>query len=609
MCAIAGIFSINGLRDLPVRIGRMCQSMGHRGPDAVGTSVFAGNAALGHCRLSIIDLQNLSNQPMCSSTGRYYLAFNGEIVNYREIRKMVPYPYRTNSDTEVILAAVQEKGLDWFLENAEGMYAFLLYDTVAKDIFLVRDRSGIKPLYYTVTPDGELIAASEIKGILSSGLVEAKWNPSAADDYLACRYVREPNTFFQGIYQVPHAAYLRFDAELKQETCFYYSLPAMDFSTRYDEREIASELTALLEQTTRKWITADVKVGSYLSGGVDSSLLTAILSGFIPDVHTYTIGFPDDDANEFPYAQLVADRYGTDHKAVCVEMKDYLSHWDELIAAKDAPLGVPNEILLSIMTAELSRDITVVLSGEGADELFGGYGRIFRSAFDFRNAGETQSFYDFFIRKYEYVPREFRDKYLSSDPDIRENRIRFDQKIREEFSGFSNEENIFRFFQNYHIQGLLQRLDSCTMRSSVEGRPPFLDHKLIDFVYSEIPYELKLKWNSAEAEASARQSRAEEYSEKADTPKYILKKSAEAFLPEQLVYRKKVGFPIPLNRYFVSLEDYGEKLLRESETFSAGPCTDLISDLKQLRLPAQSLWMLINIEKFRKMYFEKSWRY
>lgn len=609
MCAIAGIFSIFGLDDIPVRISRMCQSMSHRGPDAVGTMTFSKDAALGHCRLSIIDLQHISNQPMCSNNGRYYIAFNGEIVNYKEIGRMVPYEYRTNSDTEVILASIQEKGLDWFLQNAEGMYAFILYDTVEKEIFLVRDRFGIKPIYYAVASGGTLIVASEIKGILNSGLVDAKWNPCAVDDYLAYRYVREPYTFFEGIYQVPHATYIRFGVDLMQNTYTYYNLPAMNFSCRFDERELIEELAALLRKTTEKWITADVKVGSYLSGGVDSSLLTAILSEFVSNVNTYTIGFCDNGANEFPYAQIVADRYRTNHRAICVDMERYMENWDRVIAIKDAPLGVPNEILLSMMTENLSKDITVVLSGEGADELFGGYGKIFRSAIDYRNSNSQDTFYEFFFHRYEYVPRDFRDKYLPMVSDIRENQFCFDQKIASEFSGHRNEENIFRFFQNYHIQGLLQRLDSCTMQSSVEGRPPFLDHKLIDFVYTEIPYDLKLKWKSKVAEKEAKMLSADEYSERLDIPKYILKKVAEDCLPHEVIYRKKMGFPIPLNKYFADLERYGNSLLQKDNTFIINSYDDFISDIKRLKLPAQSLWMLINVEKFKQHYFEKSWRY
>ena len=199
-------FSKIDLVDINRRISNMCDSM-YRICQMLLALLRFQNAALGHCRLSIIDLQNASNQPMCSNNGRYYLVYNGEIVNHKEIRASVKYQYRTNSDTEVILAAVQVKGIDWLLKNADGMFAFILYDTVENAIYVARDRFGIKPVFYTITKDESLVIASEVKGILSSGLVDANLYQNALDDYLAFRYVREPYSFFKDIYQVPHATY------------------------------------------------------------------------------------------------------------------------------------------------------------------------------------------------------------------------------------------------------------------------------------------------------------------------------------------------------------------------------------------------------------------
>ncbi len=610
MCGISGIFATDDLNGLNIRIGRMCDSMSHRGPNASGTLALGRNVALGHCRLSIIDLQNISNQPMCSNDGRYYIVFNGEIVNYREIKKQIAYDYRTGSDTEVILAAVTEKGLPWLLEHADGMFAFILYDTVTKDILLARDRYGIKPMFYTLTPEKTLIVASEIKGVLNSGLIDAKLNQNTVDDFFAYRYVREPNTLFQNIFQVPHASYIKFDAELNCETICYYSMPEMNFKTKYDERELERCTADILVNTINKWSVADVKVGAFLSGGVDSGILSAVLACNTKNVNTYTIGFPDEGTNEFSYAKAVADKYSTNHHAYTVDIDTYFQRSDGLMSIKDAPLGVPNEILLSILTGELCKDITVVLSGEGADELFGGYGRIYRSAFDYESADMGDAtFFQYFTGIYEYVPRWFRDKYLFNASELSDYRYGNDRRIEEDFSDHRNEENIFRYFHDYHIQGLLQRLDSCTMQYSVEARPPFLDHKLIDFVYEEIPYSLKLKWKSEEARQKAKGLKANQYSEELDTPKYILKKIAERYLDNENIYRKKMGFPVPLNSNFENIQVLAGELLKGSSVLNIRDYDEFLMDTKSLSNYGQLLWMCVGIEKFAREYFDKNWKY
>lgn len=610
MCGIAGIFSYNKIKDINKRISTMCESMNTRGPNSIGTISLSQKLALGHCRLSIIDLQNNSNQPMCSNDGRYYIVYNGEIVNYKTLKEKIVYDYKTNCDTEVILAAIQVNGLDWFLKKAEGMFAFILYDSIEKCIYLVRDRFGIKPIFYSLTDDNNLIIASEIKGILNSGLVDAKLYENALDEYLAYRYVREPYSFFKGIYQVPHSTYIKFDINMTKSINKYYELPNMNFSENFDEEEIIKKTTKVLENTIRKWSNADVEVGSYLSGGIDSSLLTAIISKNIKNINTYTIGFDDEKTNEFKYAKIISDKYKTKHNTYTMDMKMYFDIWDELIINKDAPLGVPNEIPLAYMTEKLSKDVTVVLSGEGADELFGGYGRIFRSAFDYENEMKNKEFfYDYFIEKYEYVKRDFRNKYLKNIKNIKQHRESYDMKIKNEFIKRRNEENIFRFFHTYHIQGLLQRLDSCTMKSSIESRPPFLDHKLIDFVYKEVPYNLKLKWKNEEDKNYAKKLKASEYSEVLDIPKYILKKISEKYLPYDVIYRKKMGFPIPLDKNFDLLEQYGRELLINSNTLKINSYNEFINDIKELNISSQVIWMLINIEKFKKYYFDKNWRY
>jgi len=605
MCGITGIYANQIIENLDERIDKMNKSIVHRGPDSGAFSIYNKNVALGHRRLSIIDLRAVANQPMHSSNGKWHIVFNGEIYNFQEIAAQLNYLFETDSDTEVILAAVQEKGLEWFLEIANGMFSLALFNSDTNDLFLVRDRLGIKPLYFY--NDGQnLVFSSEIKGILSSGLVAAEFNELAVDEYLANRYIRSPYTFFTNIFQAPPGRYLTVKSDLSVSETVYWNLPK-DFNTSKDfnEDSIAERFEEELVKAIKYRLIADVPLGTYLSGGVDSSLITAItaLAKKAP-VNTYTIGF--EELNEFSYAQQIADKYQTVHHELLMQKSDYMSQWERLIGFKDAPLGVPNEIPLAVMSSKLKEKITVVLSGEGADELMGGYGRIFRAPFDFENEKVDTSFYAYLINKYEYVPREMRDQLITTPTTYR---AEFDEQIQTEFQYTNNEENVFRFFHKYHVKGLLQRVDMTTMQTSVEARVPFLDHKLIEFVYKEIPYELKLKWVNEEAEVAAKQQTADEYSEVLDVPKYLLRKVSYNYLPEEIITRKKVGFPVPLTKWFENLEEMARELLPSCTWLKTDALEDLISRSRTEARAGQVLWMFLNIELFKKQYFQKEWRW
>ena len=604
MCGINGIFSRTEINDLDIRIESMNKSIFHRGPDHGGKKLINKKIALGHRRLSILDLDVRSNQPMQSNSNRFIIVYNGEIYNFKELKNKLEYNYQTKSDTEVILASLELKGLDWFLNNANGMYSIAIYDQIENEITLIRDRFGIKPLYYTIV-DQKLIFSSEIKGILSSGLIEAEFQEEAVDEYLANRYVREPFTFFKNIFQVKGSSFLKFDNNLNKSEINYWSLPKLNFSKTYDEKDIIKQTNIEVSKSIKRWLISDVKVGSYLSGGLDSSLTTAIMSkNSKQPINTYTIGFEDEGFNEFKYAKIVSKKYNTNHNEIVLDRDDYFEEWDRLIGYKDAPLGVPNEVPLSIMSTELSKDITVVISGEGADELFGGYGKIFRLAFDLRNESKS-NFYKNFISKYEYVNRSVRDKFLLTS----NFRTFFDNKLEKDFMNHDNRENIFRFFHNFHLKGLLQRVDYTTMQTSIEARPPFLDHKLVEFVFKEVPYDLKLKWLNDKSKSIASNLKADDYSEIHDIPKYILKKISYEYLPDEIIERKKVGFPVPLSSWFPNLESMCDKYLRNSNWLDSSKLDELIIDLKSNPRSGQLIWMFLNVETFYRKYFNKTWKW
>ena len=490
MCGINGIFSIKKTHKIEERIKKMNKSIQHRGPDAGDYFIYKDILTIGHRRLSIIDVREIANQPIQSNSKKWNIVFNGEIYNFKEIKKELSYNFLSDSDTEVIIAAVEEKGIDWFLSKANGMFAIALFNIEKENLYLIRDRMGIKPLFYFID-NTNIVFSSEIKGILSSGLVESEFNRSAIDEYLGNRYVRAPYTFFKNIYQVYPGSYLEIDNTISVKEKTYWEIPN-DFNTseNYKEEEIISNFEEELIKAIKYRLISDVPLGTYLSGGVDSSLITAVTSlNKEEKINTYTIGF--NELNEFKYANLIAKKYKTNHHEIMMDKNEYIDKWKELIYFKDSPLGVPNEIPLAIMSSKLKEKITVVLSGEGADELLGGYGRIYRLPFDYENSSKDTSFYDSFINSYEYVPREIRDELVKSPKDYRKI---FDDKNRKEFLERSNEDNIFKFFHKYHVKGLLQRVDMTTMQTSVEARVPFLDHNLIEFAYKNIPYNLKLKW-------------------------------------------------------------------------------------------------------------------
>ena len=604
MCGITGIYSKVEIAKIDDRINRMNDSIQHRGPDAAGIYLHK-NIALGHRRLSIIDTRDVANQPMHSSNENWHIVFNGEIYNFEEIKSHLQYNFITSSDTEVILAAVQEKGIDWFIEQSNGMFSIALYNSKSGELFLIRDRLGIKPLYYFMD-DEKVIFSSEIKAILSSGLVDAKFNEAAVDEYLANRYVRAPYTFFENIYQVKPGCYMHFNNDLSYKESTYWDIPKeFNFSKDYDEEKLLIAFEEEIKKAIEYRLIADVPLGTYLSGGVDSSLITAITAINKKDrINTYTIGF--EELNEFSYAKLIADKYKTNHHEILMEKEEYIDNWERLICFKDAPLGVPNEIPLAVMSSNLKEKITVVLSGEGADELMGGYGRIYRLPFEYENSSKEENFYNTFLKKYEYVPREMRDELICSSQKYR---TEFDTVLESEFSKRSNEENIFNYFHSYHVKGLLQRVDMTTMQTAVEARVPFLDHNLIEFAYKKIPFDLKLKWKDDSSKEKAKKLSAAEYSEKLDTPKYLLRKLSYKYLPKETIERLKVGFPVPLTEWFENLEELALDLLPTATWLKQGVVKNLIERSKTETRAGQILWMFINIELFRKNYFYKDWRW
>jgi asparagine synthase (glutamine-hydrolysing) len=464
--------------------------MRHRGPDVPNGYYALDDIQFGHCRLKIIDLDNRSNQPFFSKDNRYLIIFNGEIYNYKELAKKYNIQQSTLSDTEILVELFSKLGVK-MLSELNGMYAFIIYDFKKRSYFIARDRLGIKPLYYQKKGES-FIFSSEIAPLLSLlGTPEI--------DDVGLRQYRKLRTFFNGrtIYkdiQMFPAGYYMLDGEFTQ----YWTLSE-------DERlpPDADELTSLIQSAVNYRCLSDVPVGSYLSGGLDSTIVASLSK----KPHTWTVGFPDN--NEFKWSRLASDKFQSEHKEVVVEYDDFLKTAKQMIQTRMEPLSVPNEVLLYLMTKAVKKKNTVVLSGEGADELFFGYDRIFRWAS--QNRWDVKEF----SKLYSYGSGD--------DIEIVEDAI-------SPFLKYGKAINIVAaFFQVAHLHGLLRRLDNSTMMCSVEARVPFVDHRLVEML-AGTPFQWRMGKSIKEP----------------------LKKSFSNIIPKEIIKRKKVGFPVPLNNLFSS---------------------------------------------------------
>ncbi len=626
MCGILGIVSKENIEVKQNRFKQMLRSMAHRGPDGEGF-LFEDKCYLGHNRLSIIDLSESGKQPMCNEDGNIWITFNGEIYNFQSLKRILikrGHKFRSNTDTEVIIHLYEDEGIDC-LRYLEGMFGFYILDLKNKKGYLVRDRLGIKPVYYSFF-DKAFIFSSEIKGILGYPGFEKSLNLLGVSSYLSYRYTLEDETLFENVFSLSPACYIQVDLDsLTTKKFRYWALTK--------KKPKIKDVRKNVELAVTKRMVADVPVGAYLSGGLDSSVVVAVMANQCNNLKTFTVGFKE--SNEFDYAKKVSDRYRLDHKEVIMTQEEYFDTVLKLIRYKDLPLSMPNEIPLYIMSKELKKDITVVLSGEGADEIFMGYGRLFRSPLDYKKLKVIRWFgkrfykrvfphlyekyegkffrnrLEHFLHQYSYFPLEEKESIFKKemvsliDKDNRLKRI-----FEKEFKNFKGNyyQQVSYIFLKLHLPGLLQRLDGCTMANSVEGRVPFVDHKLIENIFN-IPPRKKLR---LEIKGFFRSLflNSDQISEAYDTPKYCLKKTFEGDLPHENIYRKKVGFPVPLTEWFET--EYFKSLI-EKDLFSEDAHIKRFIDQDKLRRWmnekegkdkdfGQKLWRLLNLEMWMREY-------
>jgi len=559
MCGINGIFGKEKLDDPGAAVERMTRALAHRGPDAEG--FFENeNLVLGHRRLSIFDTSTAGNQPFISPDGQVVLVFNGAIYNYIELKAQLPdYPYRTQTDTEVILAAYTRWGIRC-IEHFNGMFAFALWDNRLKKGFIVRDRLGIKPLYYALV-GSSFVFASEIRALLASGLVARKLDHVALADYLRYQTVHAPRTIIQGIRLMEPGTYIELSDEGFEQHIFWSPSSHYDSQAEgQNNTQITNTVRELLTDSVQLRMRADVPFGAFLSGGIDSSLLVGLMSqGGTRPVDTFSVTFDEKAFDESSYSGAVAKKFNTHHHDIRLSARDFLRYVPEALAAQDHPGGDgPNSWVVSKMTKE--QGITMALSGLGGDELFAGYG-IFTQAIKARDNKWITSFpkpirrlaarayrmakpgvasekllalmsQDYLDFEYVYplsrqVLSEERIGQLLGLKKLPANRV-FEilcANTAPGSPGFGlphlSKVSVAEIL-TYMQHTLLRDADQMSMAHALEVRVPFLDHRLVEYVLG-VPDRFKFP----------------------HTPKKLLTDSFPDLLPESLINRPKMGFTFP----------------------------------------------------------------
>lgn len=548
MCGISAIIQYNS--ELPVRevLQRMNNKMAHRGPDADGHYVNE-NIGLGHRRLSIIDTEQSANQPMLSSNKNWVIAFNGEIYNYVELKatELQGVHFQTESDTEVILELFDKFGTD-AISKLKGMFAFVLHHLPTNETYVVRDRYGMKPLYYSIQQQSCLVA-SELRALLASDLVPRKLNRTALEEYIETQTVCAPNTLIEKVQLLEAGHYLHFKQNEISKHCYYRLLS--DTSYELSDKKTAQELLrTTMKESVEQHMRADVPFGAFLSGGIDSSLLVGLMSEVRSEkINTFQISFEEEAFDERKYAQLVAKKFGTNHHEINLSASEFLKDIPSAIAAIDFPSGDgPNTYAVSKAAKEAG--ITVAISGLGGDELFAGY-----PVFQYMTSIDKS-----FILKLSYPLRKSVSLLLSSFSANRSLRKKAEllglkqadlahafplvrkvwnanELLTRKTKHFEIEKN-FKFIfeknapllnrvsaaeiESYMQHVLLRDSDQMSMAHSLEIRVPFLDHKVVELA-THLSNDLKYP----------------------SSPKKFLTETFADILPNEVVNRKKMGFTLP----------------------------------------------------------------
>jgi len=617
MCGICGVAGGDPARGREL-VGRMCAAMVHRGPDDEGIAQFDG-VSLGMRRLSIIDLSG-GHQPMHNEDSTVWVVQNGEIYNYLELRDELiaaSHTFVTQSDTEVLVHAYEQWG-EGMVERLNGMFAFALVDRRTGTVFLARDRMGIKPLHYAVDGD-RLVFASELKGLLRDPALRRGIDPVALDEYLAYEFVPSPRSIVRGVNKLRPGHTLTWSvAEGKAQVKRYWA-PSLNVDGGERSRDVdeeCAELRAVLRESVRKELISDVPLGVFLSGGIDSSAVTAMMTQLGGDVKSFSVGFAERSFDEAPYAREVARHLGTDHHELTLEPGMLLGLIPKLPVLLDEPLGDASIIPTYLLSAFTREHVKVALGGDGGDELFAGYptlqahrlaGYYMRAPGVLRHGvvepvvrrmpvSRSNLSFDFRAKRFgaAYSAAERHQRWMGSfapeeraavlSPEMRRN----GDALADEFDSFDPLHQVLMLDMRLYLENdILVKLDRASMMASLEGRVPLLNNDFVAYA-TGLPLNMKLRGLRS---------------------KFLLKRALRGILPERILNRPKKGFGIPVAEWFRGpLREQmlsvlsPERIAREG-FFDSGAVSALISDhLAGRRDNRKQLWTLFAFEMWHEGY-------
>jgi asparagine synthase (glutamine-hydrolysing) len=628
MCGINGIaFSSRSQRQINESLlRRMRDVVFHRGPDDGGMFVDE-QIGLGHRRLSIVDVSR-GHQPMFNEDGSLVITYNGEIYNHADFRGELEaqgHTFETHCDTETILHLYEEYGAKC-VEKLRGMFAFAIWNRREKTLFIARDRLGVKPLYYVSDDAGNLFFASEIKSLLEAKAVEPELNFAALPDQLANHGTSFDETLFKNVKRLLPGHFLIWqDGRLKIEK--YWDVSFEPKTEAKSDADYIDEWRAAFRKSVELRLMADVPLGMFLSGGIDSSAIAAMMSEMVSEpIKTFSVGFKEREANEFAYARMVAEAFKTEHHEITITPEQYFAELPNLVWHEDEPIGFTASVPLYFVSKLAQKHVKVVLTGEGSDEILGGYGRYQKTLALLKYGEKYEQFAPRFLREIvksgvSNLPNSLNYKlkrtFLAHSADIEnlyfDNFAVFPKAMQEnlfsaETKARIEEKNPYFHLHNLlaqsdaenlldkllyadtktYLHELLMKQDQMSMAASIESRVPFLDHKLVEFT-AQMPERMKIRGR--------------------DT-KWILREAMKGILPAEILRREKMGFPVPIGNWFRRefrnvVDEYvlSERSLSRN-IFNSNYVREIVARHNAGENHDERIWFLVNFEIWQRQFID-----
>ena len=601
----------------------------HRGPDDGGIFVDE-NIGLGHRRLSIVDVSR-GHQPMFNEDGSLVITYNGEVYNHADFRAELEakgHHFQTHCDTETILHLYEEYGANC-VEKMRGMFAFAIWNRREKSLFIGRDRLGVKPLYYVYDAQGNLFFASEIKALFEAKAVKPELNYNALPDQLANHGTSLDETLFKGVKRLLPGHFLIWqDGKLKVEKYWDVSfepksVPSAVADGSNSEQNLVEEWRELFKKSVELRLMADVPLGMFLSGGIDSSAICAMMARAVDEpIKTFSVGFKEREANEFEFARMIARTFKTEHREITITPEQFFAELPNLVWHEDEPVGFAASVPLYFVSRLAQKHVKVVLTGEGSDEILGGYGRYQKTLSLLKYGKQYENFTPGFVRQavksgvsafggklnrtfltreadienlffdnFAIFPKSMQEKMLSGDSKakIREQNPYFHQQnwLKETDAEDLLDKLLYADTKTY-LHELLMKQDQMSMAASIESRVPFLDHKLVEFT-AKMPRKMKIRGRET---------------------KWILREAMKGILPEEILTRGKMGFPVPLGNWFRNeFRHVVEENVLSERALSRGIFNaDFVREIVQKHNAGENhderLWSLVNFEIWQRRFID-----